>query len=112
MDLARYVVALVEDKKAENILLLDLRKVTIIADFFIICSAQSDRQLKTIVETVSVETKREHGILPHHIEGEAENGWVLIDYGVVVVHAFTPETRSYYDLEGFWREATVVVSIQ
>ncbi len=92
--------------------MLDLRKVTIIADFFVICSAQSDRQLKTIVEAISVEIKKTHRVLPHHIEGEASDGWVLIDYGTVVVHAFTPESRDYYDLEGFWREAAVLVSIQ
>lgn len=112
IELAHQIIGLIEDKKGEDILLLDLRKITILADFFIICSAQSDRQLKTLVETVSVETKRQHRVRPRHIEGEAGDGWVLMDYGTVVVHIFTPERRRYYDLEGLWREATVVVSIQ
>ena len=64
------------------------------------------------MESVSVETKRALAVRPLHIEGEASDGWVLIDYGAVVVHAFTPEARAYYDLEGFWRDATVVVNIQ
>jgi ribosome-associated protein len=112
IELARYVVGLIEDRKGEDILLLDLRGVSIIADFFVICSAPTQRQLKAIAEVIAAETKKAHGLLPYHVEGEAAHGWVLIDYSAVVIHAFSPEKRGYYDLEGLWRDAAVLVSIQ
>ncbi|MBN1287498.1 MAG: ribosome silencing factor [Anaerolineae bacterium] len=106
------MVDLIEDMKGENILLLDLRGVSLIADFFVICSANSERQLKAIVQEIAEKTKYNHGVRPFHIDGEASHGWVLMDYSTVIVHAFLPEKRSYYDLEDFWSDASVVVNIQ
>lgn len=91
---------------------MDMRQVSPITDFFIIVSADSVRQLKAIIEHIGDETKQQHGIGPWRSEGIADNGWVLIDYGDVVVHGFLPEKRMYYDLEGLWREAPVMVRIQ
>ncbi len=112
--LAREIVDHIADKKGEDIVLLDLRERTIIADFFIVCSGNSARQLKAMVEGVTEEVKKRHGILPRGVEGEAETGWVLIDYRDIVVHAFAPEVRSYYNLEGFWLEqdASVLLKMQ
>jgi ribosome-associated protein len=110
--LAREIVDLIADKKGENIVLLDIRQQTLIADFFIICSAGSERQLKAIVEGIAEEVKKRHHILARHVEGEPRTGWVLIDYGDVIVHAFSPETRAYYDLEGFWRDAAILLKMQ
>jgi ribosome-associated protein len=106
------MVDLASDKKGENIVLMDMRQISPITDFFIVVTATSDRQLKAIVEHISQETKKQHGVHPWHVEGDAANGWVLMDYGDVVLHGFLPERRSYYDLEGLWREAPIMVRIQ
>lgn len=103
---------LASDKKGENIVLMDMRQVSPMTDFFVIISANSDRQLKAIVDHISVETKKQHNIRPWRTEGESSNGWVLIDFGDVVVHGFLPEKRAYYDLEGLWHEAPIMVRIQ
>ena len=112
MDLARIIVDLTTDKKGEDIALMDMRQVSPITDFFVLFSVTSDRQLKAIIEHIGQETKKQHGVLPWRVEGEASGGWVLIDYGDVVVHGFLHARRVYYDLEGLWREAPVVVRIQ
>jgi ribosome-associated protein len=114
IEFAREIVDIIADKKGEDIALLDLRERTIIADYFIVCSAGSERQLKAIVNGVTEEVKKRYGLIPRGVEGEAETGWVLIDYGDVVVHAFAPEVRSYYDLESFWvgQDASVLLKMQ
>ncbi|MCZ7538833.1 MAG: ribosome silencing factor [Anaerolineae bacterium] len=111
-ELARAIVNLATDKKGEDIVLMDMRQVSPITDYFIIVSAMSDRQLKAIIEHVTTEIKKQHSVLPWHVEGNPSNGWVLVDYADVVVHGFLPERRAYYDLEGLWREAPVVVHIR
>ncbi len=102
----------VEDKKAEDIVLLDLRPDAIIADFFVICNGNSDRQLRALSDFVRESMKEEYGKLPFSVEGAADSGWVLMDYGDVVVHLFIKDKRRYYDLEGLWRDAHVMVRIQ
>lgn len=91
---------------------MDMRQVSPVTDFFIVLSATSARQLKAIVDHIGEETKQQHQVRPWRVEGEADNGWVLMDYGDVVVHGFLPEKRLYYDLEGLWREAPVLVRFQ
>jgi ribosome-associated protein len=91
---------------------MDMRQVSPVTDFFVIISATSDRQLRAIIEHIAQETKLQHNLQPWQIEGSPANGWVLIDFGDVVVHGFMPEKRAYYDLEGLWRAAPVVVRIQ
>ena len=91
---------------------MDIRALTLIADYFVICSGTSERQLKTIIDTVTEETKKTYRVSARHVEGEASTGWVLIDYGDIIVHAFSPETRAYYDLEGFWHEAPILLKMQ
>ena len=112
VELARYIVDLIADKKGEDIVLLDIREQTLIADYFIICSGSSERQLKAIIENITEEVKKDHRIIAYYVEGDATTGWVLIDYGSIIVHAFSPDTRAYYDLEGFWHEAAVLLKIQ
>jgi ribosome-associated protein len=113
LELARFIVEVVEDKKAEEIVLLDLRPNAVIADFFILCNGNSDRQLKALMDNVREQVKEKHQILPYATEGTAESGWVLMDYGDVIVHLFAEEKRIYYDLEGLWRaDASVLLSIQ
>ena len=109
--LARTIVDMLEERKAENILLLDVQEVTILADYFVICSATSERQIRALSGDLSRQLKAEVG-KPLNIEGQADSGWVLVDYGDVIVHIFSPSMRTFYDLEGFWKEAKTVVRFQ
>ena len=91
-------------RKAESIVVLDLRGLTSIADAFIICSGRSNRQVSAVAEHVERFLKQE-GIRPLSVEGRKEGHWVLMDYGHVIIHVFYTETRSFYDLEGLWVDA-------
>jgi ribosome-associated protein len=82
-----------------------------LADYFVICSGESERQIKAIVDEVTGKTKGE-GARPLHIEGDSSSGWVLVDYGGVIVHVFAPAVRGYYQLEKLWSDALVVVRMQ
>ena len=112
IEFARLILEVISDVKGEDIVIIDIQELTQIADYFVICSAGSDRQLRAIIDRVSKEIREETGISPLRQEGKPDGGWVLIDYGTVVVHAFTPQMRAYYDLEGFWAEAKTVVRMQ
>lgn len=113
LDLARDIVDIVEDRKAEDIVLLDLRPDTVIADFFVLCCGNSDRQIRALMEYIRDDIKAKYGKIPYSTEGSPDSGWLLMDYGDVVVHIFHPETRTYYDLEGLWSSVSqVLLSIQ
>ena len=92
------------DKQAVDVTILDVSGLIVITDYFVICSGSSDRQVKTLVEEVE-QAVREIGERPVRREGEADTGWVLLDYIDVVVHVFAQEEREYYDLERLWRDA-------
>ena len=94
-------------KKAMDIVILDVGKVIGITDYFVICSGNTERQVKTIVDEVE-RRLREGGVKPYRREGEREQRWVLIDYLDVVVHVFHREDREYYDLERLWSDAPQV----
>jgi ribosome-associated protein len=89
---------------------LDMTEVSLLADFFVLCNAESRPQFTAILDEV-VDQTRAAGTRPLHTEGKPESGWVLIDYGAVVLHIFDPEMRAYYDLEGLWKKARLVVQI-
>ncbi|MFC1961007.1 ribosome silencing factor [Chloroflexota bacterium] len=110
--MARAVVEEIEDVKGEDILLLDLREITMIADYFVICTGNSDRQLKAIIERIRTNIKQDYSIFPVSIEGSNQSGWALLDYGGVVIHVFSEELRHYYDLEELWQEGKVLLRIQ
>lgn len=115
--MAREIVNTLEDKKAENIVLLDLRPNGLktdyaIADFFVICNGTSNRHIKALSENVRETMKLAADRLPMSEEGNADSGWILMDYGYVIVHIMGEEERRYYDLEGLWKQANVLVSIQ
>jgi len=101
--LAHYVKA-VTGKKAIDPVVLDVRGLTSIADFFIICSGSSNRQVMAIAEFIQIYLKK-HGIKPLGIEGIKEGHWILLDYGDVIIHVFYEPLRSFYDLEGLWTDA-------
>ena len=90
------------DKKARDVVVLDLRGVSGFTDAFVVCSGTSDRQAKAIHDGIHIALKNEHGLLPRRVEGVAESRWILMDYLDVVVHIFTPETRDFYRLETLW----------
>ncbi len=92
-------------------MLLDISKVASFADYFVIASGQSVRQLEAMLESVN-EGLSPDGVKPMGREGNAASGWVLLDYGDVIVHVFGQEERSYYDLEALWHDATPVVRVQ
>lgn len=94
-----------DDRKAIDIVELDLRGVLGYADYFVICSGNTDRQVKAIHDGIHMQMKTEHGLLPRRVEGLPQAQWVLMDYLDVVVHIFTPETREFYRLEQLWGEA-------
>jgi ribosome-associated protein len=95
------------DRKAVEIVALDLRGMIGYADYFIICSGRTDRQTRAIHDAIHAGMKSEYGLLPRRVEGATEARWILMDYLDVVVHVFTPETRDYYRLEQLWGEAPV-----
>ncbi len=110
-ELAHRIVDIAADKKASDIVLLDLRDITTMADYFVICTSESGRQTQAIVDDM-VDTLRAEGVRPLHREGTPDSGWVLVDYGHVIVHVFAPPEREYYRLEQMWKAAPVVLRMQ
>jgi len=108
--LAKTIVDLAAAKLGGDVLLLDIRSLSTIADYFVICSGASERQIQAIREGVRARLK-EASVLPLHSEGTASSGWILMDYGSVIVHLFLPQTRDYYGLEQLWKDARIVVRI-
>jgi ribosome-associated protein len=105
------VVEVAADKQASNIVLLDARGVCSFADYFVICSGESERQISSIYDEVGHRLKHE-GILPNHHEGTVDSGWLLLDFGDIIVHIFSPFEREYYRLDELWSQATPVLRIQ
>ena len=104
-ELARVVAELAADKKAIDLVELDLRGILGYTDFFVVCAGNTDRQTKAIHDGILEGMKKEHGMTPRRVEGLPEARWILMDYLDVVVHVFTPEAREYYRLEQLWGEA-------
>jgi ribosome-associated protein len=100
------------DKKGSDIVLLDLREQTVFADYFLICNGENDRQIRALAESVRTEAKQGAGILAAGVEGIPEAGWILIDFGDLIVHVFSPDKRDYYGLEELWSNAHVVLRMQ
>jgi ribosome-associated protein len=92
------------DKKAVDVVVLDVRALSTVADYFLVCSARSTPHAQTIVDGIRDELKQA-GARPLHAEGQAASGWVLLDYGDVLVHVFLEDTRAYYALERLWGDA-------
>jgi ribosome-associated protein len=99
------VAALADDRKALDIVQLDLRGMIGYADYFLICSGRTDRQTRAIHDGIHAGMKAAYGLLPRRVEGLSEARWILMDYLDVVIHVFTPETREFYRLEQLWGEA-------
>ena len=101
----------IADKKGADIVLLDIRPVSLLADYFVIASGGTERQIQAIIDAV-LDRLDEAKVAPLRVEGIPASGWVILDYGSVVVHLFAPDVRDYYQLERLWSRATLVVRIQ
>jgi ribosome-associated protein len=100
-----------EEKKGEDILLLELKDIASFTDYFVICNGTTDRMLNALADAV-VDDMREQYKKRGRIEGEARGGWLIVDYGDVVVHLFSPDQRGYYNLEELWNEGKVLLKVQ
>jgi ribosome-associated protein len=105
------LVEAITDKKGSDIILLDVQSVSLLADHFIICTGDTERQVKAIVDEI-VERAQGAGVKPQHVEGSPSSGWMVLDYGTLIVHVFLPMQRDYYGLEELWNDAALVVRIQ
>ena len=111
LDVARKIVDAAEDKKAADIVLLDVSELTSMADYFVICSGGSERQLGAIADGIT-EQLRNEGVRPIGREGGSNSHWTLLDFGAVIVHIFAVPERDYYQIEKYWSKAKVVVRVQ
>jgi ribosome-associated protein len=108
---ARSIVHSLEDTKGENIVLIDLKEVAIFADYFVICSGSSDRMIQALADSAIENIKRDYRIQAR-VEGRPEDGWLLVDYGDIILHIFSPQRRDYYQLEELWSTGKVLLHVQ
>ena len=111
LELAHTIVEALEDKKGENIVLMDLQNIAMFTDYFVICSGTSDRMLDALADAV-IEKIHEVTTLKGRAQGQSASGWVVVDFGSVIVHCFAPETRDFYKLEELWKEGKVLLRLQ
>lgn len=111
IEIARLAVEIASDKQADNIVMLDTKETCSFADYFVICSGDSSRQVEAIWREICEVLKR-GSIIPYHVEGTADSGWVLVDLGEVIVHIFTSPLRDYYQLDSLWSQAIPIIRLQ
>ncbi|MEE9188591.1 MAG: ribosome silencing factor [Anaerolineales bacterium] len=111
LEIARTIVNSLENKKGEDIILIDLQDIAIFADYFVICSGSSDRMIQALVDSAIDQVKKEFRINAR-VEGQSEDGWMLVDYGDIILHIFSPQRRDYYRLEELWSEGKVLLHVQ
>jgi len=110
-DLAVQIAEIISDTPASETIVLDIHELSTFADYFVICSGENERQLRAIVESIS-EKLAENGVRAHRIEGTPASGWLVMDYGDVIVHVFDVDQRAFYRLEALWQEAPTLLVIQ
>lgn len=110
LTIAHRIVDAASDKKAQDILLLDVSAVAGFTDYFVICSGASDRQIRAIADGID-EALSQQGVEPFRREGTPADGWVLLDYSDIVVHIFAPEQRAFYGLEKLWERGRTVARL-
>lgn len=106
-EMVKLAVAALEDKKAEDIKVIDIREVSVIADYFIIASGMNKNQVQALVDNVE-ETLGRAGYIPKQVEGYQTANWILLDFNDIIVHIFDAENRLFYDLERIWRDGKLV----
>ena len=111
LELARKIVNTLEDKKGENIVLIDLKDIVSFTDYFIICTGTSDRMIDSLAKATIEDIRAKHKKRGKQ-EGLSRDGWVIVDYGDVVVHLFSPDQRDFYNLEELWEDGKVLLKVQ
>ncbi|MCL2532027.1 MAG: ribosome silencing factor [Oscillospiraceae bacterium] len=104
LDLAIAIAAILDEKKGSDIVAIHTAEQTILSDYFVVCSGTSTPHVKALTEDLEFEIKKRHDIMPRGVEGRT-GGWILLDYGTVLVHVFLPEQREYYNIERLWEDA-------
>lgn len=110
--LAEFCFRLAEDKKAEDLVMLEMTDQTTIADYYVICAGTSAPHIKAIVNGVVRGVRGEMGKRPRAVEGEATSGWIVIDFNSVVIHVMAPNTRELYQLESLWGDAPKIDAVK
>ncbi|OGN75848.1 MAG: ribosome silencing factor [Chloroflexi bacterium GWB2_49_20] len=111
LDIAHTIVNSLEEKKGEEILLLDIQKIASFTDYFIICTGTSDRMLDALADSVVMSVNEKHKI-KGKIEGNSQCGWMVVDFGSILVHLFSPDQRDYYKLEDLWHDGRIILHVQ
>jgi ribosome-associated protein len=107
-ELLRKVCEAIEEKKGEDVRILDISSISSFADFFVICHGYNQRQNQAISDEIKERLKKEQSLNPSHIEGYEQAEWILMDYLSCIVHVFSPESREFYKLERLWRDGQEV----
>ena len=111
LEITRLIIEALEEKKAENIVLLDIHEIVSFTDYFIICSGTSDRMIDSLADAVLENAKHSAELLGKK-EGQASSGWVLVDFGDIIVQLFSPDQRDYYRLEQLWEKGKILLHVQ
>jgi len=109
-EITRLIIEALEEKKAENIILLDIHEIASFTDYFIICTGSSDRMIDSLADTALENAKHQADLLGKK-EGQASSGWVLVDFGDIIVQLFSPDQRDYYRLEQLWEKGKVLLHV-
>ena len=110
-EIAKKAYDYLDEKKAVDIRIIDISKISIIADYFIIAGGTNVRQVKALADNVEEKLAKEE-VVPKHVEGYSNAGWILMDYGDVIIHIFNQEDRLFYDLERIWNDGQVIERIE
>ncbi len=111
LEVARKIVDILENKKGEDIVLIDIHELADFTDYFLICTGTSDRMLQSLADEVVEQMKIQYDVRGR-IEGQPQDGWVLIDFSDVILHLFSPDRRSYYRLEDLWGRGKILLRLQ
>ena len=106
--LAKQCVTICEERKAENVVLFDVQKASVLADYYLLCTGNSMPHIRALSENLKIEINGEHGFLPRAKEGDASSEWIILDYGVVIVHILDADRRRFYNVEELWNPELVV----
>jgi ribosome-associated protein len=109
--LAHTIVNSLEEKKGEDILLIDIHEIAIFANYFVVCSGTSERMLQALADSALEQVKKQHEI-SGRVEGSSAGGWLLVDFGDVILHIFSPQRRDYYRLEELWSKGKILLHLQ
>ena len=112
LGLARDIAGVLDEKKGEDVLIMDLTRVADFTDYFVICTGGSIRTINSLKQEIQTNVKQSYERTAMNVEGDAASGWILMDYGDVIVHIFTKPMREFYQLEEFWSEAKIILHLR